>query len=72
MIDDGMATIRAMSESRASADLAVEYLIQQQEISRPDSLFQSVTSKCLPSSDKIPLVQRDVGDAGAIRVSSAV
>ncbi|QCJ00716.1 hypothetical protein [Agrobacterium larrymoorei] len=72
MIDDGTATIRAMVESRASADLAVEYLIQQQGIFRPDSLFNPSRPKCLPSSDKFPLVQGDVGDAGAIRVSGAV
>jgi hypothetical protein len=41
MADDSSATIRASFSTREAADLAVEHLIQQQGIARPDIFVQS-------------------------------
>ncbi|MDH4439215.1 MAG: hypothetical protein QE284_02415 [Rhizobium sp.] len=41
MADDSTTTIRATFETRAAADLAVEHLVQQHGISRPDIFIQS-------------------------------
>lgn len=43
MADDSTTTIRATFETRAAADLAVEHLVQQHGISRPDIFIQSAT-----------------------------
>jgi hypothetical protein len=40
MADNSTTTIRATFETRAAADLAVEYLVQQHGISRPDIFVQ--------------------------------
>lgn len=42
MADDSTKTIRATFETRAAADLAVEHLVQQHGIARPDVFIQSV------------------------------
>lgn len=42
MADDSTTTIRATFDTRAAADLAVEHLVQQHGISRPDIFIQSV------------------------------
>jgi len=41
MADDSTTTIRARFDTRAAADLAVEHLVQQHGISRPDIFIQS-------------------------------
>ncbi len=43
MADDSTTTIRATFETRAAADLAVEHLVQQHGISRPDIFVQSAS-----------------------------
>lgn len=102
MADDSTNTIKATFDTRAAADLAVEHLVQQHGIPRPDIFIQSSTdentagsvasggdvsksgtvrsdaplegeievSADIPSS-KIALVQRSLGEAGALRVSGA-
>jgi hypothetical protein len=45
MADDSTTTIRAMFETRAAAELAVEYLVQHHGISRPDIFVESATDK---------------------------
>ncbi|WEZ85666.1 hypothetical protein P6U16_21525 (plasmid) [Rhizobium sp. 32-5/1] len=100
MADDSTTTIRATFETRAAADLAVEHLVQQHGISRPDIFIQSSTDQNTVGSrpsggdashedgarhdgalegeielsadiaaSRFAVVQRSLGDAGAIRVS---
>lgn len=45
MADDSTITIRATFETREAADLAVEHLVQQYGVSRPDIFVQSSTSE---------------------------
>lgn len=45
MADDSTTTIRARFETRAAADRAVEHLVQQYRVARPDIFVQSTTSK---------------------------
>ncbi|WP_080867997.1 hypothetical protein [Agrobacterium tumefaciens] len=45
MADDSTTTIRATFETRAAADLAVEHLVQQYGISRPDIFVQSASGE---------------------------
>lgn len=41
MADDSTTTIRATFETRAAAELAVEHLVQQHGVSRPDIFIES-------------------------------
>ena len=93
MSDTSITTIRAIFETREAAELAVEHLVQQHGVERPDIFIQSATSDntagTVPSAhdsnarlegeieisveiaaNQIPIVQRSLGDAGAIRVSA--
>ncbi|TCM76736.1 hypothetical protein [Rhizobium sp. BK068] len=101
MADDSTTTIRATFKTREAADLAVEHLVQQHGISRPDIFVQSAsernTAGASPSggdashddgarrdaplageievsadvaSNQVAAVQRSLGDAGALNVSS--
>jgi hypothetical protein len=45
MADDSTTTIRAIFETREAADRAVEHLVQQHGISRPDLFIQSATDR---------------------------
>ncbi|MBY5441895.1 hypothetical protein [Rhizobium leguminosarum] len=45
MADDRTNTIRATFETREAADLAVEHLVQQHGISRPDIFIQSASDR---------------------------
>lgn len=45
MADQSTTTIRATFETREAADLAVEHLVQQHGISRPDIFIQSTTDR---------------------------
>lgn len=45
MADDSTTTIKATFDTRAAADLAVEHLVQQHGLSRPDIFIQSATSE---------------------------
>ena len=100
MADDSTLKIRATFATRAAADLAVEHLVQQHGIARPDIFIQSTTNEntvgTSPSggdlshkegarddaplggeievsaniaSSQVAVVQRSLGEAGAIRVS---
>ncbi|KRB58261.1 hypothetical protein ASE04_28165 [Rhizobium sp. Root708] len=57
MADDTTVTIRANFETREAADLAVEHLVQQLGISRPDIFIQSAaaenTSGSRPSGGEV-------------------
>ncbi|MGE7368775.1 hypothetical protein ACQKKX_06825 [Neorhizobium sp. NPDC001467] len=44
MADNSTTTIRATFETRAAADLAVEHLVQQHNVSRPDIFIQATGS----------------------------
>lgn len=45
MADDSTVTIRASFSTREAADLAVEHLVQQQGVPRPDIFIQSATAE---------------------------
>ena len=45
MADDSTVTISASFSTREAADLAVEHLVQQQGVSRPDIFIQSATGE---------------------------
>ncbi|MBY4609413.1 hypothetical protein K6M90_17345 [Rhizobium sp. 9T] len=45
MADDSTMTIRATFETREAADRAVEHLVQQHGIARPDIFIQSATDR---------------------------
>jgi hypothetical protein len=45
MADDSNTTITATFETREAADLAVEHLVQQDGISRPDIFIRSATDR---------------------------
>jgi hypothetical protein len=45
MADDSTTTIRAIFETREAADRAVEHMVQQHGISRPDISIQSASSE---------------------------
>jgi hypothetical protein len=45
MADDSTTTIRATFVTREAADLAVEHLVQQYGISRPEIFIQSTTDR---------------------------
>lgn len=45
MADDSTTTIKATFETREAADLAVEHLVQQHGIPRPDIFIQSTSSE---------------------------
>ncbi|MNE54777.1 hypothetical protein D3C80_1495870 [compost metagenome] len=45
MAEDRTTTIRATFDTREAADLAVEHLVQQHGISRPDIFIQSATDR---------------------------
>lgn len=100
MAHNSTTTITATFETREAADIAVEHLVQQHRISRPDIFIHANGKRnsagSLPSGgdashpggvrhdaalegdievsvditpDKIPAVQRSLGDSGAIRVT---
>ncbi|MDI5929141.1 hypothetical protein [Rhizobium leguminosarum] len=45
MGDDSTTTITAVFKTREAADLAVEHLVQQHSIARPDIFIQSTSAK---------------------------
>ncbi|MDK4731514.1 hypothetical protein [Rhizobium sp. CNPSo 3490] len=45
MAEDSTTTITAVFETRVTADLAVEHLVQQHGIARPDIFVQSASAK---------------------------
>ncbi|GAK73152.1 hypothetical protein [Agrobacterium rubi] len=45
MADDSTTTIRATFNTRAASNLAVDHLVQQHGISRPDICIQSATAE---------------------------
>lgn len=60
MADDSTTTIRATFETREAAELAVEYLVQQHGIPRPDIFIQSATERNTTGS------QVSGGDVGRV------
>ncbi|WP_421358269.1 hypothetical protein [Agrobacterium rosae] len=79
MADDSTTTIKALFETRAAADLAVEHLVQQHGIPRPDIFIQSTTSEntvgVSPSGGDISAnddAREDAPLAGEIEVSANI
>lgn len=64
MADDSITTIRAPFKTREAADLAVEHLVQQHGISRPDISVQPIGSKNSAGSAPSGGDVRDEGDVG--------
>jgi hypothetical protein len=72
--DESTITIRARFRTREAADLAVEHLVQQVGISRPDIFIQSASDQntngtSSHAANQIPAVQQSFGNAGAIHVT---
>jgi hypothetical protein len=79
MADDSTMTIRATFETREAADLAVEHLVQQHGISRPDIFVQPAsdrnTAGAAPSGGDASQdegARRDAPLEGEIEVSADV
>lgn len=79
MADNSTTTIRATFETREAADLAVEHLVQQLGISRPDIFIQAAGDR--NSAGSAPSggdafhdggARRDAPVAGEIEVSADV
>ncbi|NTF34798.1 hypothetical protein [Rhizobium skierniewicense] len=64
MADDSTTTIRATFNTRAAADLAVEHLVQQHGISRPNIFIQSAVAENTSGS---VASGGDVSKDGAVR-----
>lgn len=67
MSDDSTTTIRATFKTREAADLAIEHLVQQHGISRPDIFVQPVASE--NSAGSAPS-GGDVGSNGDVRTDA--
>ncbi|MDK4718268.1 hypothetical protein PH552_02780 [Rhizobium sp. CNPSo 3968] len=79
MADNSTTTIRATFQTRQAADLAVEHLVQQHGISRPDIFVQSAsdrnTAGSAPSGGDASHDEGARGDAllaGEIEVSADI
>ncbi|PCK85080.1 hypothetical protein CPT32_20600 [Rhizobium sophoriradicis] len=79
MADDSTMTIRATFETREAADRAVEHLVQQHGIARPDIFIQSATDRntagSAPSGGDVSHndgVRRDAPLEGEIEVSADI
>jgi hypothetical protein len=76
MADDSTRTIRATFQTREAADLAVEHLVQQHRVSRPDIFIQSAndrnTSGSAPSGGHDDGSRRDALLSGEIKVSADI
>ncbi|PJR08605.1 hypothetical protein [Sinorhizobium meliloti] len=79
MADDSNTTIRATFKTREAADLAVEHLVQQHGVSRPDIFIQSATDRntagSKPSGGDASHEQGARGDApleGDVEVSADI
>ncbi|MBN7803820.1 hypothetical protein JZX86_00420 [Agrobacterium rosae] len=79
MADDSTTTIKALFDTRAAADLAVEHLVQQHGIPRPDIFIQSTTSEntvgVAPSGGDVSAndnAREDAPLAGEIEVSADI
>jgi hypothetical protein len=79
MADDSTTTIRAIFESREAADRAVEHLVQQHGISRPDIFIQTTTDRntagSVPSGGDASHEERARDDAaleGDIEISADI
>ena len=79
MADDSTTTIRATFDTRAAVDLAIEHLVQQHGISRPDIFVQSAnaenTSGSVASGGDVSKNGEVRGDApleGEIEVSADI
>jgi hypothetical protein len=79
MADESTTTIRATFQTREAADLAVEHLVQQHRVSRPDIFIQSATDRNTAGSapsggdashDDGP--RRDAPLSGEIEVSAEI
>jgi hypothetical protein len=79
MADDSTTTIRATFDTRAAVDLAIEHLVQEHGISRPDIFVQSAnaenTSGSVASGGDVSKNGEVRGDArleGEIEVSADI
>ncbi|MFB2567439.1 hypothetical protein [Rhizobium sp. IMFF44] len=79
MADDSTTTISATFQTRQAADLAIEHLVQQHGISRPDIFVQSAsdrnTAGSAPSggdASRDEGARRDAPLAGEIEVSADI
>lgn len=79
MADDSTTTIQATFETREAADLAVEHLVQQHGVSRPDIFVRSAGDRnsagARPSGGDASHdggARRDAPLAGAIEVSADI
>ncbi|WP_312223693.1 hypothetical protein [Rhizobium rhizoryzae] len=74
MADDSTATIRAMFDTREAADLAVEHLVQQHGISRPDIFIQSASDQNTTGthSSRGDVARSDATHEGVIEVSADI
>ncbi len=79
MADDSTTTISATFQTRQAADLAIEHLVQQHGISRPDIFVQSAgdrnTAGSTPSGGDASRgegARRDAPLAGEIEVSADI
>ncbi len=67
MSDDSTTTIRATFKTREAADLAIEHLVQQHGVSRPDIFVQPVASNNSAGSASSG---GDVGNNGDVRTDA--
>lgn len=79
MADDSTTTIKAVFETREAADLAVEHLVQQHGIPRPDIFIQAIyadnTAGATPSGGDASHedgARSDAPLAGEIEVSADI
>lgn len=74
MADDSTTTIRATFETREAADLAVEHLVQQHGISRPDIFIQSASDQNTSGthSSRGDVTRSDAPHEGEIEVSTDI
>lgn len=74
MADDSTTTITAVFETREAAELAVEHLVQQHDISRPDVFVQSASDRNTTGTQasRGDLKRGDAPHAGEIEVSADI
>lgn len=74
MAEDATVTIRAIFETREAADIAVEHLVQQHGISRPDIFIQSTSEQNTTGtqSSRGDLPRSDAPHEGEIEVSADI
>lgn len=74
MADESTATIRATFDTREAADVAVEHLVQQHAISRPDIFVQSASDQNTTGthSSRGDVTRSDAPHKGEIEISADI